>query len=144
MIDRDLAELYGVSTKRLNEQVKRNIERFPQEFMFQVTKDEKDQLVAKCDRFHTLKHSTSLPYAFTEHGALMVANIIKSKIAIQMSIVVVKTFVKLREMLASNAQLKRKIEDMEKKYDGQFRVVFDAIRQLLEPPTKPKRRIGFR
>lgn len=144
MVDRDLAELYGVSTKRLNEQVKRNNERFPQEFMFQLTKKEKAQLVAKCDRFAMLKHSTTLPYAFTEHGSLMVANVIKSEVAIQMSIAVVKTFVKLRTILLEHKDLNRKIEDMEKKHDGQFKIVFDAIRQLIEPPEKPKRRIGFK
>jgi len=143
MLDRDLAELYGVETKRLNEQVKRNQERFPDDFMFQLTKEEKGKLVANCDRFKILKHSTSLPYVFTEHGALMLANVIKSSTAIGMSIVIVRTFTKLREMLATHADLRKKIEEMEAKYDNQFKVVFDALRQLLEPPARPKKRIGF-
>lgn len=143
MVDRDLAELYGVSTKVLNQAVKRNEARFPKDFMFRLTRNEKNELVTKCDRFNALKHSTSLPYAFTEHGALMVSNVLKSDIAAQMSIEVVRAFVKLREMMATHKDLKHKIEDMEKKYDRQFKIVFDAIRQLIEPPEKPKRRIGF-
>lgn len=106
MLDRDLAELYGVKTKRLNEQVKRNRDRFPDDFMFQLTKDERDKPVANCDRFKTLKHSTSFPYAFTEHGALMLANVIKSPTAIEMSIVVVRTFAKLREMPGRSCRFK--------------------------------------
>ena len=144
LLDRDLAELYGVTTKRLNEQVKRNYDRFPDDFMFLLTPKEKQELVAKCDRFKTLKHSTSLPYVFTEHGVLMVANVIKSVFAVQISIEIVRVFVKLRKMLAMHKDLKRKIEDMENKYDGQFKIVFSAIRQLLEQPLeKPKRKIGF-
>ncbi len=144
MLDKNLAELYGVKTKRLNEQVKRNKNRFPEDFMFQLTKEERDELVANCDRFKTLKHSSSLPYAFTEYGALMLANVIKSSTAIEMSIAVVRAFAKLREMLASHADLKKKIEVMEAKYDQQFKLVFDAIKQLIIQEEKPKEKIGFR
>ena len=104
MIDRDLAELYGVETKRLNEQVKRNIERFPSEFCFQLTATEKAELVANCDRFNPLKHSTTEPYAFTEHGVTMLAAVLKSETAVKASIQIVKAFVAMRHFLASNAQ----------------------------------------
>ena len=143
MLDRDLAELYEVSTKRLNEQVKRNIERFPKDFMFQLNRDEKKELETKCHRFNKLKHSTSLPHVFTEHGALMVANVIKSAVAVEVSIEIVRAFVRLREMSIVHVDLRRKVRAMEKKYDYQFKVVFDAIKGLLTPPAKPKRKIGF-
>ena len=144
MIDADLARLYGVTTKRLNEQVKRNYSRFPFDFMFQLTTDEKIELVANCDRFKNLKHSTSLPFAFTEHGTVMLASVLNSSVAIQASVQVVRTFVRLRELLSTHKDLARKLETLEKKYDHQFKVVFDAIRQLMTPPSlPPKRRIGF-
>ena len=144
MLDRDLAELYRVPTKRLNEQVKRNIKRFPEDFMFQLTKAEKEEVVANCDHLKVLKFSPQLPYAFTEHGALMLANVIKSPTAIKMSIAIVRVFVKLREIAVTHVDLKRKIEAMERKYDQQFKVIFEIIRKLLEPPPeKPMRRIGF-
>ncbi len=144
MLDADLAELYGIETKRLNEQVKRNRERFPEDFMFQLTAEEKKKVVANCDHLQKLKFSSTLPYAFTEHGALMLANVLKSKRAIETSILVVRAFVRLRQILASHAELARKLEKMEKKYDAQFRVVFDAIRQLMAPPETKPRPIGFR
>lgn len=103
MIDRDLAELYGVETKYLNRQVKRNKERFPDEFTFQLAPQEKEELVTICHRFKTLKHSSSLPYAFTEHGVAMLASVLKSSIAVQMSILIVKAFIKLREVVAPAA-----------------------------------------
>jgi hypothetical protein len=134
MLDRDLAELYGVSTKALNQAVKRNIKRFPDDFMFKLTKKEKDEVVTNCDRFKPLKHSTALPYAFTEHGAFMLANVIKSATAIEVSILVVRAFARLREIVITHKDLQRKVEDMEKKYDGQFRVVFKAIKQLMSAP----------
>ena len=111
--------------------------------MFQLTEAEKLDVVANCDHLARLKFSPHLPYAFTEHGALMLANVLNSERAAQTSVMVVRAFVKLRQMLASNAELARKLEALEKKYDAQFKVVFDAIRQLLSPPTKPKREIGF-
>jgi phage regulator Rha-like protein len=143
MLDSDLAEIYGVSTKRLNEQVKRNANRFPSDFMFQLTETEKAEVVANCDHLAKLKFSPHLPHAFTEHGALMLANVLNSERAAQTSVQVVRAFVRLRQMLASNAELARKLAAMEKNYDAQFKVVFDAIRQLMSPPAKTKREIGF-
>ena len=146
MLDGDLAELYGISTKRLNEQVRRNIDRFPEDFMFILSKEESDSLRSQ---IATLKkgrgqHSKYLPYAFTEHGAIMAATILNSPRAVEMSIFVVRAFVKLREMLSSHKDLKRKIEEMEKKYDSQFKIVFNAIKELMSPPEKPIRKIGFK
>lgn len=146
MLDNDLAELYGVETKVLNQAVKRNIERFPADFMFQLTQEEYDDLVRLRSQFVTLKrgeHRKYLPYAFTEHGALMLANVLNSERAAQTSVQVVRAFVRLRQMLASNAELARKLAALENKYDAQFKVVFDTIRQLMSPPVKPKREIGF-
>ncbi len=143
MLDRDLAELYGVTTKRLNEQVRRNRDRFPEDFLIELTAGEKEEVVAKCDHLASLKFSPVLPLGYTEHGALMAASVLKSKRAVEVSIYVVRAFVKLRQMLATHEDLKRKIEDMESKYDEQFRVVFEAIRQLLSEDEKPKQRIGF-
>ncbi len=144
MLDTDLAVLYGVTTKRLNEQVKRNRNRFPKDFMFQLTKSEKAEVVANCDHLKRLKFSPNLPYAFTEHGAIMLATVLNSSIAVRASIEVVRAFVRLRQILASDVELARKLVALEKKYDAQFKVVFDAIRQLMIPPEKPKSRIGFR
>jgi hypothetical protein len=144
MLDRDLAQLYGVTTKRLNEQVKRNIKRFPADFIFQLTEREKDELVAICDRFNSMKHSTVLPYVFTEQGVAMLSGVLNSDRAIMVNIQIMRAFTQLRRMLLTNQDLKHKIEAMERKYDKQFAVVFQAIKQLLEPlPVKPKPPIGF-
>ena len=143
MLDVDLAVLYGVTTKRLNEQVKRNRDRFPEDFMFQLAEKEKAEVVANCDHLKMLKFSPHLPYAFTEHGAIMLATVLSSPVAVQASIQVVRAFVRLRQLLASNADLARKLNEMEKKYDAQFKIVFDAIRELMTPPEKHKRKIGF-
>ena len=145
MLDTDLAVLYGVPTKRLNEQVKRNRDRFPRDFMFQLTGREKREVVANCDHLKRLKFSPSLPYAFTEHGAIMLATVLNSPIAVKASIQVVRAFIRLRQMLASNAELARKLYSLEKKYDEQFKVVFDAIRELMTPPAHTRKgKIGFR
>jgi len=144
MLDADLAELYGVETKRLNEQVRRNKERFPEDFMFQLTVAEKMEVVANCDHLSKLKFSPNLPYAFTEHGAIMAASVLNTPLAVEMSVQVVRAFVKLREMISTHKDLAKKLEDLEKKYDTQFKLVFDAIRQLMTPPEpKKKRAIGF-
>jgi len=144
MLDRDLAQLYGVTTKRLNEQTRRNIKRFPEDFMFQLTKIEKDELVAICDRFNSMKHSTVQPQAFTEQGVAMLSGVLNSDRAIAVNIQIMRAFTQLRRMLLTNADLRRKIEEMEKKYDRQFAMVFQAIKQLLEPPpVKQKPPIGF-
>jgi len=143
MLDSDLADIYNVPTKVLNQAVKRNIDRFPNDFMFQLTKEEKDEVVTVCDHLRKLKFSPSLPNAFTEHGAIMVATILNSPIAVKTSIQVVRAFVRLREMIASHKGLAKRLDELEKKYDAQFKVVFDAIRQLMTPPEPKRRRIGF-
>jgi len=145
MLDRDLAQLYEVTTKRLNEQVKRNAKRFPEDFMLQLTKTEKDELVANCDRFDSMKHSTVLPYAFTEQGVAMLSGVLNSNRAIMVNIQIMRAFTQLRRMLLTDKNLRYKIEEMERKYDKQFAIVFQAIKQLLEPlPVKEKRVIGFK
>ena len=141
ILDTDLAKLYGVSTKRLNQQVKRNYDRFPEDFMFQLTPKEKGEVVANCDHLSRLKFSPAFPYAFTEHGAIMAASVLNTPKAIETSIFVVGAFVKLREMLSAHKDLERKLAELEKKYDEQFSVVFEAIRQLIKPPEKPRKRI---
>jgi len=142
MIDRDLAKLYKVPTGRLNEQVKRNIRRFPGDFMFQLTRKEfkiwKSQFAIS-----SWGGTRKLPYVFTEQGVAMLSSVLHSERAVQVNIAIMRAFVKLREMLLTHAELRHKIESMERKYDQQFKVVFDAIRKLLTPPEKPKRRIGF-
>jgi hypothetical protein len=143
MLDADLAVIYGATTKSLNQAVKRNLGRFPPDFMFQLTAREKTEVVTNCDHLARLKFSSHLPYAFTEHGALMLANTLNSERAAQTSVQVVRTFVRLRQMLASNADLARKLAALEKKYDEQFKVVFGAIRQLMAPEPPKRREIGF-
>lgn len=148
MLDADLARIYGVATKRLNEQVKRNIRRFPDaDFMFQLTDIEKAELVANCDRFKNMKHSTVLPYVFTEHGAVMLANVLNSDTAIEASVQVVKTFIKMRAMLSQNADLSRRLARVDQrvsKHDEDIRNLIDAIHQLMAPPKKSVRQIGFK
>ncbi len=146
MLDRDLAELYGVSTKVLNQAVKRSNERFPTDFMFVLTKVEKDELVTNCDRFNSLKHSTVLPFAFTEYGALMLASVLNSPRAIEAGIYVVRAFVHLKEMLLTHKELAQKLKEFELKietHDEQITAIFEAINHLLAPPPAPKRKIGF-
>ena len=143
MLDRDLAELYGVETKRLKEQVRRNIERFPQDFMFELTKDEYQALRSQIATLKRGQHSKYAPFAFTEHGVLMLSSVLNSERAVQVNIQIMRTFTKLREMLSTHKDLKRKIESMEKKYDEQFQIVFEAIKQLLTEEDKPKKKIGF-
>jgi hypothetical protein len=143
IIDSDLARRYAVTTTRLNEQVKRNRERFPEDFMFKLTSGEKAEVVANCDHLKKLKFSPVLPFAFTEHGAIMAANVLSSKGAVQASVQVVRAFIRLRQMLASNAELAHKLSEIERKYDAQFKVVFDAIRQLMTPPEPQRKQIGF-
>lgn len=147
ILDADLAIFYGVTTKRLNEQVRRNRDRFPSDFMFQLTKREKEEVVANCDHLKNLKYSPNLPYAFTEHGAIMAATILNSSIAVEASIFVVRAFVKFREMISAHKELTRKLKQLEKKitgHDEDIKLVFEAIKQLMKPPEKKKRKIGFR
>ena len=146
ILDADLAVLYGVSTKRLNEQVKRNKARFPQDFLFQLSPEETNTLMRSRSQFATLKRGQNIkyqPFVFTEHGAIMAASVLNSAHAIEMSIFVVRAFVRLREILAGHTQLAEKLRELEQKYDSQFMVVFDAIRALMQEPEKPKRTIGF-
>lgn len=158
MIDADLAELYGVPTKALNQAVKRNARRFPADFMFQLTAAEKLQVVTDCDHLARLKFSKTLPFAFTEHGAIQVANVLNSEQAVDMGVYVVRAFVRLREMIVSNKELALRLDDLENttelmslKHDTfehntrvQLKQIFDAIRELMAPPEPAsKRPIGF-
>jgi len=144
MLDADLADLYGVPTKRLNEQVKRNVGRFPHDFMFQLTDKEKSKVVANCDHLNRLKFSKAKPFAFTEHGAIMLASVLNSPVAINTSVLIVRAFVRFRKLMESDTELLQKIEVLESKYDKQFQLVFAAIKSLLEVKSKPRREIGFR
>ncbi len=145
ILDETLAELYGVPTKRLNEQVTRNLDRFPGDFMFQLTREEWDALRSQSATSKSGRGGRRYPpRAFTEHGTVMAANILNSATAVQASIQVVRAFVRLREILASHEDLARKLNALERKYDDQFKVVFDAIRQLMTPPKGERRPIGFR
>jgi len=151
IVDRDLAEIYGVQTRRLNEQVKRNPERFPEDFMFQLTKEEVDYWLRSRSQIAILKRGKNikyLPYAFTEHGAIMAANVLNSPQAVRMSVFVVRAFVKLREMLTTHKELAHKLAELERKlqnHDESIRSLVVAIRQLMRPqePQPPKKRIGF-
>ena len=139
----DLARLYGVTTKRLNEQVKRNRDRFPEDFIFQLSTKEKAEVVANCDHLSNLKFSRTRPYAFTEHGAIMAASVLNTPRAVEASIFVVRAFVKLRQMVAAHKDLEKKLAALEKKYDKEFKIVFEAIAELMTPLEKPRRKIGF-
>jgi hypothetical protein len=145
MLDADLAELYNVSIKRLNEAVRRNAERFPEDFMFQLSREEADSLRSQIATLKTGRgqHRKFLPYAFTEQGVAMLSSVLNSKQAIQVNIAIMRAFVRMRRMLVSNEELSRKVDLLEKQYDAHFRVVFDAIGALMEPPKTPHRRIGF-
>ena len=146
MIDRDLAELYGVSTKHLNQQVKRNTTRFPSEFMFKLTKKEKDWVVTICDHLKALRFSSALPYAFTEYGAVMLASVLNSDQAIQVNIQIVKVFTKMKEMLLTNKDILLKLEKMEKdvkENKEDIAMIFEALKQLLNPQQPKRRMIGF-
>jgi ORF6N domain len=144
MLDADLAELYGVKTKVFNQAVRRNINRFPEDFMFQLTDQDSEVLRSQ---FVTSKRRRGgrryHPLAFTEQGVAMLSSVLRSRRAVQVNIAIMRAFVKLREMLASHRDLARRLDEMEKKYDAQFKVVFDAIREMMRAPVKPRRRIGF-
>jgi len=144
ILDADLAALYGVAVKRLNEQVRRNPDRFPEPFMFRLTAAEWERLRSQIATSKGRGGRRYLPYAFTEHGAIMAATVLNSPQAVQMSLAVVRAFVKLRRMALSVEGLARKVDALEQKYDKQFKVVFDAVRRLMSPPPEPPRkRIGF-
>jgi hypothetical protein len=145
MLDFVLAELYGVQTKAFNQAVRRNINRFPEDFMFQLTEAEskslRSQIVTSKPGRGGRRYN---PRAFTEQGVAMLSSVLHSLRAVQVNIAIMRAFVKLREMLASHRDLARRLDEMERKYDAQFKVVFDAIRELMKAPEKPRRGIGFR
>ena len=174
MLDSDLAELYGVEVRVLNQAVKRNIERFPADFMFQLSAEEDELVKSSRSQTVTLKNEQAsgtpenssqsvtsspsrsqivilkrgqntkfLPYAFTEQGVAMLSSVLRSQRAVEVNIAIMRTFVQLRRLMDSNRDLAHKIGEMEEKYDGQFRIVFDAIRQLISPPAQPSRELGF-
>jgi phage regulator Rha-like protein len=144
MLDRELAAMYGVQTKILNKAVARNLGRFPPDFMFRLTKEERSSLRFQFGTLKRGQHSKYLPYAFTEQGVAMLSSVLRSPRAVQVNIAIMRAFVRLREMLLSNADLARKLAALEAKYDSQFKVVCEAIRQLMAPPETPgKPEIGF-
>ena len=143
MLDRDLAELYGVETRALNQAVRRNLDRFPEDFVFSLTREE----ILNISQFvissgSRIKHAPNV-FAFTEQGVAMLSGVLKSKRAVQVNVAIMRAFVKLREMIASNKELTKRLDELEKKYDLQFKVVFDAIRELMAPPEPKKKKIGF-
>ena len=142
MLDRDLAQLYGVETRALNQAVKRNKDRFPADFMFQLTRVEIRNLSQFVISSPRSKHAPRM-YAFTEQGIAMLSGVLNSPRAVRANIAIMRAFVHLRRLLATHEDLARKLADLEKKYDEQFQVVFDAIRQLMTPPDPPKKQIGF-
>ncbi|MEK6712088.1 MAG: ORF6N domain-containing protein [Nitrospinota bacterium] len=144
MLDADLAFLYGVETKVLVQAIKRNRSRFPADFMFQLTPEEFDGLRSQIVTSKGRGGRRSSPYAFTEQGVAMLSSVLKSRRAVQVNVEIMRTFVRLRQMLASHADLARKLNALEKRYDAQFMAVFDAIRQLMVPPEPKRKRIGFR
>lgn len=150
LLSEQLAELYGVTVRALNQAVKRNIERFPDDFMFRLTREESNAILASRSQTVIMKRGQNikyLPYAFTEQGVAMLSSVLRSPRAVEVNIAIMRTFVQLRRLMDSNRDLARKIEAMEKKYDEQFAVVFDAIKQLIAEDearkAQPKRRIGF-
>ena len=142
MLDRDLAVLYEITTGNFNKAVSRNLDRFPNDFMFRLNKEEFHNLIFQ---FGTSKWGGTRknPRVFTEHGILMLSSVLNSKRATQVNIQIMRTFIKMREMLAAHKDILKIIEEMEKRYDSQFKVVFEAIRKMMSPPNTPKRKIGF-
>lgn len=146
VLDSDLARLYGVTTKRLNEQVRRNRDRFPADFLFPLTIEEKAEVVAKCDHLAKLKFSPQLPNAFTEHGVVMAASILNSPLAVEVSVFVVRAFVKLRQLAMTHRELAQKLSELERKvtgHDDAIQQLVTAIRQLMQPAESMPPRIGF-
>ncbi len=151
MVDTDLAELYGVTTKRLNEQVKRNLQRFPLDFMFRLTEQEKEEVVANCDHLQKIKYSPYLPYAFTEHGAVMLASVLNSERAIKVNVQIVRIYLKLREIVLSNKEvllefekIKNQISDHEIKIISILEYLSQSNEALQKAKELPRRKIGFR
>jgi hypothetical protein len=147
MIDADLAAIYGVETRTLNQAVKRNTERFPEDFIFTLTAAEKLEVITNCDHLAQLKYAKSLPFAFTEHGAIMAASVLNSKQAVAMSVYVVRAFIQMREQLAANSEILRRLAEIDKtllQHNAGLRDIYQKLRPLLQPrPDPPRRRIGF-
>ncbi|HQO10390.1 MAG TPA: ORF6N domain-containing protein [Clostridiales bacterium] len=143
MLDRDLAELYGVETRRINEQVKRNKDRFPEKYCFKLTEHERNELVAKCDRFNKMKHSTSLPTAFTEHGVSMLSSVLKSEIAIRISIMIIDAFIEMRKIIQSNGLLFQRMDNLEVKQIETDKKVEKILDAMESGEIKPKQKIFF-
>ena len=143
MLDADLAGLYGVETRVLVQAVRRNIERFPQDFMFQLSKEEFDDLRSQSVTSSSWGGRRYPPYAFTEQGVAMLSSVLRSERAVQVNIEIMRAFVRLRQMLSTHRDLARKVDALEKKYDARFKIVFDALRQLMSPPEPARGAIGF-
>lgn len=146
MLDRDLAGLYGVTTMALNQAVKRNRERFPDDFVFRLTKDERDEVITICDNLRPLKFSPSLPNAFTENGVAMLSSVLRSRRAILVNVQIMRTFTRLRHLLASHGELAKKIRALERRvqsHDADIQNIFQAIRELMGSDERPRRVIGF-
>jgi hypothetical protein len=143
MLDADLAKLYGVPTGHLNRAVRRNQSRFPSDFMFQLTTEEYESLRCQFGILKRGQHSKYPPFAFTEQGVAMLSSVLRSPRAVLVNVEIMRAFVRLRQILAANTELARRLDALEKKYDAQFRIVFDAIRQLMTPPEPERRPIGF-
>ena len=145
MLDFDLATLYGVETRVLKQQVKRNLDRFPQDFMFQITKSEWNELITNCDKFpQKIKHYPLPPLAFTEQGVSMLSSLLRSKRAIMVNIAIMRAFVNLRQLIDTNKDLIRRIDSLEEKYDKKFLLVFEAIKELIRAENQPRERIGYK
>ncbi|MBI3981729.1 MAG: ORF6N domain-containing protein [Gemmatimonadetes bacterium] len=148
LLDADLASIYGVSTKAFNQAVRRNVDRFPPDFRFRLTKTERDKVVTDCDHLRRLRFSPVLPWAFTEHGAVMAASVLSSPRAVEMSVFVVRAFVRLRRLAVTHAELAARLAELERRvgaHDKHLKAIIQAIRQLAPPPDEaPQRRIGFR
>ena len=148
ILDADLARLYGVETRALNQAVKRNTNRFPEDFLFQLNQAEKTEVITNCDHLYGLRFSKSLPFAFTEHGALMAANVLNSPEAVTMSVYIIRAFIKVREQLATNSAILKRLAEIDKTlllHDNALRDVYQKLLPLLSPPPEaPKRSIGFK
>lgn len=144
MLDMDLAQLYGVETRVLVQALRRNPERFPDDFMFQLTKQEFDDLRSQSVISRSWGGRRYPPYAFTEQGVAMLSSVLRSAQAARVNVDIMRAFVQLRELLATNRELAQRLDELEQRYDSQFKVIIDAIRQLMEPPAQPKRTMGFR
>lgn len=147
MVDRDLAGLYEVPTKALNQAVKRNIERFPEDFMFRLNKSETGELVTNCDRLKSLKHVASNPAVFTEQGVAMLSSVLKSERAVQVNIAIMRAFVQMREAASAHKNILKKIDDLERvavSHDSKIEMIFEAIKELSAEAKKPRRKIGFK